>query len=43
MDLNPIPTVEGVLEHLVTAFSTGEDESTIKSEFYSRETVNKRK
>ena len=35
-DLNPIPTVEGVLDHLVTAFSTGEDESVIKSEFYSR-------
>ena len=36
MDLNPTPTVEGVLEHLVAAFSTGEDESAIKSEFYSR-------
>ena len=36
MDLNPTPTVEGVLEHLVAAFSTGEDKSAIKSEFYSR-------
>ena len=36
MDLNLTPTVEGVLEHLVAAFSTGEDESAIKSKFYSR-------
>ena len=36
MDLNPTPTVEGVLEHLVATFSTREDESAIKSEFYSR-------
>ena len=36
MDLNPIPTIEGVLDHLTAAFSTGEDESAIKSEFYSR-------
>ena len=36
LDLNPNPTVEGVLEHLISAFSSGEDESSIKSEFYSR-------
>ena len=35
MDLNPVSTVEGVLDHLIAAFSTGEDESAIKSEFYS--------
>ena len=36
LDLNPNPTIEGVLEHLISAFSSGEDESSIKSEFYSR-------
>ena len=35
LDLNPNPTIEGVLEHLISAFSSGEDESSIKSEFYS--------
>ena len=34
--MNPNPTIEGVLEHLISAFSSGEDESSIKSEFYSR-------
>ena len=34
--MNPNPTIEGVLEHLTSAFSSGEDESSIKSEFYSR-------
>ena len=41
MDLNPIPTVEGVLDHLVSAFSMGEDESSIKSEFYSRKQLSR--
>ena len=41
MDLNPTPTVEGVLDHLVAAFSTGEDESAIKSEFYSRKQLSR--
>ena len=36
LDMNPNPTIEGVLEHLISAFSSGEDESSIKSEFYSR-------
>ena len=36
LDLNPNPTIEGVLEHLISTFSSGEDESSIKSEFYSR-------
>ena len=41
MDLNPIPTVEGVLDHLISAFSMGEDESSIKSEFYSRKQLSR--
>ena len=41
MDLNPIPTIEGVLDHLTAAFSTGEDESAIKSEFYSRKQLSR--
>ena len=36
MDLNPSPTIEGVLDHLLSTFLSGEDESSIKSEFYSR-------
>ena len=35
LNMNPNPTIEGVLDHLVSAFSSGEDESSIKSEFYS--------
>ena len=30
------PSFEGLLQHLKSAFSSGEDESTIKSKFYSR-------
>ena len=41
MDLNPSPTVEGVLDHLTSAFSMGEDESAIKSEFYSRKQLSR--
>ena len=41
MDLNPVPTIEGVLDHLISAFSTGEDESAIKSEFYSRKQMSR--
>ena len=37
MDTNPIQNVQGLLEHLTAAFSSGEDEAGIKSEFYSRE------
>ena len=36
LDMTPHPTIEGVLDHLISAFSSGEDESSIKSEFYSR-------
>ena len=36
LDMTPSPTTGGVLDHLVSAFSSGEDESSIKSEFYSR-------
>ena len=36
MDTNPNQTVEGLVEHLSMAFSSGEDEASIKSEFYSR-------
>ena len=35
LDMTPNPTIEGVLDHLISAFSSGEDESSIKSEFYS--------
>ena len=37
LDTNPIQNVQGLLEHLTAAFSSGEDEAGIKSEFYSRE------
>ena len=36
LNMTPNPTTEGVLDHLVSAFSSGEDKSSIKSEFYSR-------
>ena len=36
LDMTPNPTTEGVLDHLVSTFSSGEDESSIKIEFYSR-------
>ena len=36
LNMTPNPTTEGVLDHLVSTFSSGEDESSIKSEFYSR-------
>ena len=36
LDMTPNPTIEGVLDHLISTFSSGEDESSIKSEFYSR-------
>ena len=36
MDTNPNQTVGGLVEHLSMAFSSGEDEASIKSEFYSR-------
>ena len=35
LDMTPNPTIEGVLDHVISAFSSGEDESSIKSEFYS--------
>ena len=35
LDMTPNPTIEGVLDHLISTFSLGEDESSIKSEFYS--------
>ena len=36
LDMTPSPTIEGVFDHLISTFSSGEDESSIKSEFYSR-------
>ena len=36
LDMTSNLTTEGVLDHLVSTFSSGEDESSIKSEFYSR-------
>ena len=41
LDTSPIQNVEGLLEHLTAAFSSGEDEAGIKSEFYSREQLPK--
>ena len=35
LNMTPNPTIEGILDHLISAFSSGEDESSIKSEFYS--------
>ena len=35
LNMTPNPTIEGVLDHLISAFSSGENESSIKSEFYS--------
>ena len=35
LDMTPNPTIEGVLDHLISTFSSEEDESSIKSEFYS--------
>ena len=36
LDMTPNPTTKGVSDHLISAFSSGEDKSSIKSEFYSR-------
>ena len=41
LDLNSTPSYHELLEHLVTAFTSGEDEATIKSEFYSRKQLAK--
>ena len=41
LDTSPIQNVIGLLEHLTAAFSLGEDEVGIKSEFYSREQLPK--
>ena len=35
LDMTPSPTIEGVLDHLISVFSSGEDKSSIRSEFYS--------
>ena len=35
LDMTPNPTIDGVLDHLISVFSLGQDESSIKSEFYS--------
>ena len=37
LDTNPVQNIQGLIEHLTAAFSSGEDEAGIKSEFYSRE------
>ena len=36
INMNCNPTIEGVLDHLISTSSSGEDESSIKSKFYSR-------
>ena len=41
LDTSPTQNVKGLLEHLTAAFSLGEDETGIKSEFYSREQLPK--
>ena len=41
LDTSPIQNVIGLLEHLTAAFSSGEGEAGIKSEFYSREQLPK--
>ena len=41
LDTSPITTPEALLEHLLAAFASGEDEAAIKSEFYGREQFSK--
>ena len=35
------PTIEGLIENLKTSFQSGEDEATVKGEFYSRKQYSK--
>ena len=37
LDTSPVTTSKALLEHLLAAFASGEDEAAIKSEFYGRE------
>ena len=41
LDTSPVTTSEALLEHLLAAFTSGEDEAVIKSEFYGREQFSK--
>ena len=41
LDTSPITTPEALLEHLLAALASGEDEAAIKSEFYGREQFSK--
>ena len=41
LDTSPVTTAEALLEHLLAAFASGEDEAVIKSEFYKREQFSK--
>ena len=41
LDTSPITTPEALLEHLLAAFTSGEDEAVIKTEFYGREQFSK--
>ena len=41
LDTSPVTTAEALLEHLLAAFASGEDEAAIKSEFYGREQFSK--
>ena len=41
LDTSLITTPEALLEHLLAAFTSGEDEAVIKSEFYGREQFSK--
>ena len=41
MATSPITTPEALLEHLLVAFASGEDEAVINSEFYGREQFSK--
>ena len=41
LDTSPITTPEALLELLLAAFTSGEDEAVIKSEFYGREQFSK--
>ena len=41
LDTSPVTTSEALLEHLLAAFASGEDETVIKLEFYGREQFSK--
>ena len=41
LDTSPVTSSEALLEYLLAAFTSGEDEAAIKSEFYGREQFSK--